>query len=153
MSTDKDSRLHILLTTDGSEVSLHAIEPVCRLARRVGARITMLRVVPQLGAISDTGFATPLGILHKTTEAEIEAARAEMLQTLPRFEKTPVEMDIEVAESAAAGIVHYAHDHDVDMVAMASHGRTGLSRLLLGSTAEAVLRSCRVPVLIFPQQN
>lgn len=153
MSSDKDGRLNLLLTTDGSEVSLRAIEPVCDLAQRMGARITLLRIVPQLSAISDTGFATPLGILHKTTEAEIAAARTEMVQTLPRFGHTPVELDIEIAESAAVGIVQYAHDHAVDMIVMASHGRTGLTRILLGSTAEAVLRSARVPVLIFPQRG
>lgn len=153
MSTENNGRLHILLTTDGSEVSLHAIEPACQLAQRMDARITLLRVVPELSAISDTGFATPLGILHKTTEAEIAAARTEMMQALPRFGKTSVDMDIEVAESAAAGIVHYAHDHAIDLIAMASHGRTGLSRILLGSTAEAVLRNTRVPVLIFPHKT
>lgn len=153
MADQKDPRLHILLTTDGSEVSYRAIEPVCTLAQRTGARITFLHVVPALSQISDTGFATPLGILHKTTEAETAAARTEMMQALPRFGETPVELDIEVAESASAGIVHYAHDHQVDMIAMASLGRTGLRRILLGSTAENVLRKSPVPVLIFPLHN
>jgi len=148
-----DDRLHILLTTDGSETSLRAIEPVCALAQRMRARITFLRVVPELSGISETGFAPPLDILHKTTEAETAAVQAEMLQALSRFGATPVELEVEVAASAAAGILHHAHDHQVDMIAMASHGRTGLSRLLLGSTAEAVLRGARVPVLIFPQQQ
>jgi nucleotide-binding universal stress UspA family protein len=150
MEAPADAKLHILLTTDGSEVSFRAIEPVCALARRMRARITLLRVVPELSSFSDTGFATPMGILHKTTEAEIAVARTEMIQALPRFADVEVDLDIEVGESAAGGIVQYAHDHHADLIAMASHGRSGLRRILLGSTAEEVLRRARIPVLIFP---
>jgi nucleotide-binding universal stress UspA family protein len=153
MDPSADRPIHILLTTDGSEASYRAIAPTCELARRMQGRITFLRIVPELTAIPDTGFATPMGILHRTAEAEVEAARAEMLAALPRFQGLPVDLELERAESAAAGIVHYAHDHRADLIAMASHGRTGLRRILLGSTAEAVLRQARVPVLIFPLQG
>src|SRR5690606_15267202 len=54
---DAAKTLHILLTTDGSEESLRAVEPAALLARRTGGRITLLRIVPELTAISDTGFA------------------------------------------------------------------------------------------------
>lgn len=143
-------RVHVLLTTDGSAESLRAIEPACDIARRLGARITLLRIVPELSAMADTGFAQPIGVLHHTNEAEIAAARTELVQALPRFGNVEVEMDIDLAPSAAGGIVHYATEHGADLIAMASLGRTGLRRLLMGSTAESVLRQSKVPVLIFP---
>jgi nucleotide-binding universal stress UspA family protein len=48
----------------------------------------------------------------------------------------------------ASGIVEYAEDHDIDLVVVGSHGRTGVSRLLLGSNAERVVRRSPVPVTV-----
>lgn len=153
MADAKNSRLHILLTTDGSDPSFQAIEPVCRLAQRADGHITMLQIVPELNAISDTGFATPHGILEKTKQAEIAAARAEMAAVLPRFGSTPVHIAIEASDAPADAIVRYANAHAVDLIAMASQGRTGLRRILLGSTAQAVLRASTIPVLIYPLEG
>jgi nucleotide-binding universal stress UspA family protein len=141
------------MTTDGSDVSLQAIEPLASLAAQMQARVTLLQIVPELSAISDTGFSTPHGILDKTREAEIAAARSEMATAVSRFGSTPVEIAVEAAEAPADGIVEYAHAHAVDIIAMASHGRSGLRRILLGSTAQAVLRRSHVPVLVFPMQE
>ncbi len=143
-------RAHILLTTDGSPESLRAVPMACDLARHLGARITLLQVVPELQATAEGGLATPLGVLHHTTEAEVATVRTRLVQAIPMFAGTDVELDIEMAETAAGGIVHYANRHGVDLIAMASHGRTGLRRLLLGSTATAVLRQSHIPVVIFP---
>src|SRR5690606_14151460 len=138
------------LTTDGSEESLRAVEPAALLARRTGGRITLLRIVPELTAISDTGFATPTGVLAKSSQAEIDAARAELMDALARFSDVQVDVAIEASATPAAAIVEYARKHGADLIAMASHGRTGLRRILLGSTAESVLRTSDIPVLIFP---
>ena len=54
------------------------------------------------------------------------------------------------APNVAEAIVGYAYSNDIDMVIMASHGRSGLGRWLLGSVAEKVIRTAEVPVLVVP---
>jgi nucleotide-binding universal stress UspA family protein len=150
MPATSNDRLHILLTTDGSERSLDAIEPVCNLARRMSARITLLRVTAELGGMSQTGFKTPLGVVGKLAEMELANAKLDLAGAVARFQGVPVEVQVAAADSAVDGILRYAQTHQVDLIAMATHGRGGLSRLLMGSTAEAVLRQSKIPVLVIP---
>jgi nucleotide-binding universal stress UspA family protein len=140
---------HILLTTDFSEESCAAFSTVVDLARRSGARITLLYVAPALDEVATgTPFVSPLPL--PTDAEQIDQARNDLDALRDRFAGVPVETAARVGEDVAEAICAEADERGVDLVAVATHGRSGLRRLVLGSVAEAVLRQARVPVLVVP---
>ena len=142
---------HILLTTDLSPEAERAFAPAQELARAQGARITLLHVVPELSAVPHGAPLAP-PIPSPETRQDIEEARE-----LLRQQREKLDADLEVCQEvmAADNLAHaidtYAEEHEVDLICLSTHGRTGFRRLVLGSVAEAVLRHAKVPVLCFPR--
>ena len=119
----------ILVPMDLSEPAVEALRLAASIAMRVGARVTVLHV--------DTsplyGDAHPEGV-HRTVAAEVTNS-------------VGVEVVFESGDPAAC-INRLALDGDHDLVVMGTHGKTGLERVVLGSVAETVVRTCAVPVLV-----
>lgn len=140
---------HILLATDGSAASDHAAQLAVDLARVHGARLTALFVVdpyPYLGV----GEANPAGFQAYMSAAMRLGADAHA-RVLALCEKEPrVAFQPRVAEDigAAAGIVQAARDAQADLIVVGSHGRTGITRLMLGSVASKVVAESPIPVLV-----
>jgi nucleotide-binding universal stress UspA family protein len=65
----------------------------------------------------------------------------------------PVQVEAFIGNDAGEAITRYAQEHEVDLIAMATHGRTGLREVLHGSVAAAVLRSGVAPVLLVPSKK
>lgn len=139
---------HVLLTTDLSEEALRPFEPVIDLATSLGAKITVLSVVPDLRVIPHGAPLAPAISIPdvKKEMAEVQTALDAQCAELEGFELGTAVIS---AESPAKGIVSWAKEHDVDLIALSTHGRTGFRRLALGSVAEEVLRLSPVPVLCF----
>ncbi|AUV84006.1 universal stress protein [Salinigranum rubrum] len=132
----------ILLPTDGSEASLAALDHALDLTGRFDAALDVLYVV-------DTG-ALPLDAHSRALfDAADQAARGTVADMVDRAERRGVErVTGEVREGSPSEVVlDYAADHDVDLVVMGTHARTGVERYLLGSVTERVLRASPVPVL------
>lgn len=132
----------ILVTLDGSRFSEEALAPALELARATGAKLSLLEVVTRY-----TGLVRLLHPAERTAEAAEQFLR-EVRHRIPP-ELGPVDVRVVENANAAAGIAGEARRGDVDLIAMATHGRGGLRRLLLGSVAESVVRSSRVPVLLY----
>ncbi len=141
---------HILLATDGSSASEHASQMAVGLARTQGARLTALFVVdpyPYLG-IGDTN---PMGFDAYMSAAHEHAAHAHArVSALCGKGGKPVDLQLRLVEdgTAVAGILKTASDEAADLIIVGSHGRTGLSRLVLGSIAGKVVAQSPVPVLV-----
>ena len=141
---------HILLATDGSAASEHAAMMAVGLARTQGAKLTALYVVdpyPYLG-IGDTN---PMGFNAYMSAARGHAAHAHArVAALCGKGGEPVDLQLRLVEdgTAVAGILKTASDEGADLVIVGSHGRTGLSRLMLGSIAGKVVAESPVPVLV-----
>jgi len=139
----------ILLPTDFSENAGHAIRYATSLARQFGASIICLHVIePVLPSVGYTGLTEPLPMSDLSEQLE-EAA----IQELPKVAGSNVFSDISVEEiishgDASTEIVRVAKERAVDLIVIASHGRTGLGRILFGSTAESVVRHASCPVLV-----
>lgn len=119
----------ILFPTDYSDISVNAGRTAAQFARQLGARLHVLHVVPP---VTDPGPANALPAAVAELGAGLDIVTA-----------------ITMGRPAQA-IVEYALGHDVDMVVMGTHGRTGVSRALLGSVAEAVVRRAPCLVLTVP---
>jgi nucleotide-binding universal stress UspA family protein len=131
----------ICCPVDFSEASRPALQAAARLAREQGAGLTLLHVressVPG-AAPSSPGLGDP-GEL-----ARLESWRADA----ERIAGSTV-ASVLLSPPAAAAIVAFARDVGSDLVVMASHGRTGVRRLVLGSVTESVVRSAPCPVLVY----
>lgn len=141
---------HILVSTDLSEESMSCIAPVAELARSLGARITLLHVSEMLEAIPHGApFAPPL---RGIDAPETEAIRERLEQRRIAFGSgIDIRVELVVGGNIAEEICDYADAKDVDLVAVATHGRTGFRHLVMGSVTEGVIRRSRVPVLVLPR--
>lgn len=141
---------HLLVPLDGSRVARSVLGPARELAGATGARVTLLRVVqPVMGP----GFGPPdfpQGVDAVATATAEEDAAARLERTADELREAGLEVAVEVTRSpdAARAILEAASELDADATAMATHGRGGIRRLLLGSVADKVLRASEHPVLL-----
>jgi nucleotide-binding universal stress UspA family protein len=142
---------HILLPTDGSTISRKAVKRGIDLARKSGARVTALHVVPEFKLMVDEGITMLNPALKKRFEDEGRARAQKMLDDIAKQARARgvrcstlcVASDLPYQQIIAA-----ARRKKCDLILMASHGRRGLSSLLLGSETAKVLLHTKVPVLV-----
>lgn len=142
---------HILLPTDGSSLSSKAVKRGIEFARKIGARVTALHVMPQFRSFADEGFVPLSPALKKRLEDEARSRATRMLEAIGRQARARkvrcatlnVANDLPYQE-----IIATARKKKCDLIMMASHGRRGLSSLLLGSETAKVLLHSKVPVLV-----
>jgi universal stress protein A len=139
----------ILLPTDFSECGNYALSYAASLARSFGASILCVHVIePMVPTVGYSGMTEPLPIADITDQLENSAER-ELPKIAEREECAGLEIEeLIVHGEAASEIVSVARERKVDLIVVSSHGRTGLGRILFGSTAEAVVRHAPCPVLV-----
>ena len=139
----------ILLPTDFSECGNYALAYATSLARTFGSSILCVHVIePMVPTVGYSGMTEPLPIADISDQLEDSAERE-----LPKLAECEECAGLEVEElivhgEAASEIVRVANERKVDLIVVSSHGRTGLGRILFGSTAEAVVRHAPCPVLV-----
>lgn len=142
---------HILLPTDGSPVSDKAVKRGIEFAKKIKARVTALHVVPEFKFMADEGI-TPLSpALKKRFQDEGMARAKAMLEAVAKQARARGVRCTTLCVSSDQPhqeIVATARRKKCDLVMMASHGRRGLSSLLLGSETAKVLTHSKVPVLV-----
>ena len=141
----------ILVATDGSALSKKAVKHAISLAASTGASLVALKVVPRYPVSFFDGSAT-LSV-ETVSEAEkkwVTDAEGQLDAVVKEAQSAGVKAKTAVVKSdlIAESIISAARKHKADLVVMASHGRKGLKRILLGSEALAVLTHSEVPVLI-----
>jgi nucleotide-binding universal stress UspA family protein len=122
--------------------SMAALEFASRIAQESGGRICLLHVVSWSAAAVPVDAAETLFETKQSATAKLHQIATEKLGEIVSHETT-----ITVASDAAAEVVRIASQWKADVVIMATHGRKGLSRMVLGSVAERVVRECPCPVL------
>ena len=146
----------VLLPTDFSDCASFALPYAAGIARATGASLLCLHVVETaVPAVGYTGMSEPLPIGDLSEQLEDSAERE-----LPKIAECEECAGLNVEElivhgDAATEIARVAKERGVDLIVVSSHGRTGLGRMLFGSTAEAVVRHATCPVLVVkpPQEE
>ena len=141
---------HILISTDGSEVAQKGVDHGLSLAKSLGAKVTVVMVTERFPI-----YAGPEWIPGPNDVANYDAAQKEVATKVLAAVKAAADRlgvdaeTVHVPESQPAeAIVATADKRHCNLIVMASHGRRGLRRLLLGSQTAEVLVSSPVPVLV-----
>jgi nucleotide-binding universal stress UspA family protein len=136
----------VVVPLDGSPFAEAALPPARGLAAALGAELHLLRAVPPAGALLPRQVLAPAGgeadAARREAGADLEATAAPLRAGGLRVVCHPVVAD------PAAGLAGAAKGLGADAIAMATHGRAGLTRLVLGSVATAALRRATVPLLL-----
>jgi nucleotide-binding universal stress UspA family protein len=143
-----DFTQHILVATDLSPASLLAVDAAATLAKTFGARVTLAHVF-------DPSPLTPTATSQLTTAEQLEVAQNYERHLQGELEQLRdarlAGVDAAVAllrgRSAADDLCRHAEQAGVDLIVIATHGRTGLARMLIGSVTERVVRHASCPVL------
>lgn len=143
---------HILLPTDGSPVANKAVKAGIALARQLGARVTgyyaMERVPPPVYAEGYIPDPQTLALWDKRTREYAEKQIAAMAK-LAKAARVRFQGVCAKADSPAEGIVRTARRKGCDSIFMASHGRSGIAKLVMGSVTDRVIRTSGVPVIVY----
>jgi nucleotide-binding universal stress UspA family protein len=135
----------VLVAFDFSDTSRSALTYGCNLARAFGARLHVLHVADVISTSAAQFYPEGPG------DPEDKAGQLALgqLRTLLDAEGVPdARPAVRVARDPAGDIVEYARDVHADLVVIGTHGRTGVSRLIMGSVAEHVVRTAPCPVLV-----
>jgi len=139
----------ILLPTDGSDLSMRAVDTGIGLAASLGAEVYAFHAVMPYPALS---YLIDITDMNQQVYMQDAIGRAEeyLREVHKRAEAAGVscESGYVMDNRPYTAIVAAATDHRCDLIVMASHGWQGMNRLLLGSETQKVLVSCNVPVLV-----
>ncbi|MCU0561535.1 MAG: universal stress protein [Desulfobacterales bacterium] len=140
---------HILLPTDGSDLSGKAIEEGIRLAQSIGAKVTALNVMPQQPTLFYHARISPEALAEAARQAKAAAnAHLEEVRQKAAAAGVACEAVFESNDSPYEAIIQLAEKRGCDLILMASHGRKGVGAMLIGSETQKVLTHSRIPVLV-----
>ena len=141
---------HVLLPTDGSSLSQAAIQKGVQFAKSMQAKITGISVMPE-----QKYYLYHTDITVQVKEETSKQYKRQADQNLSFIEKTAKDADVpceticEISDHPYEKIIGVAEKRGCDLIMMASHGRRGVSGLLIGSETQKVLTHSKIPVLVY----
>jgi len=138
---------HILIPTDGSELAEHGVAHGLALAKSLGAKVSVIFVLEPFSEMTGRRF---LEAVARYAELRKEQATSTLDRAANAAKEAGVSCEtIQVEnEQPHQAIIAAAEDKGCDLIVMSSHGRSGLSMLLIGSVTNKVLTQAKTPVLI-----
>lgn len=143
---------HILIPTDGSELSAKAVKAGVALAKTLGAKVTGLHVYPATFAIyyGELAWADDSLLTSMREGAQQEGKKyLDQVQAAAKAAGVSCEPILLEKDSPWQGIIETAERKGCDLIVMAAHGRRGISAIVLGSETNKVLTHSTIPVLVY----
>jgi nucleotide-binding universal stress UspA family protein len=142
---------HVLISTDGSTVSNKAAKAAIALASALGAKVTAYYAIEPMQPIyvEDHGFDQ--SVIEGIEDSALQAGqkRIDAIGKMAKAAGVPFASVVTKANTAYEGIVDTAKKRKCDVIFMASHGRRGLSKLIMGSVTQKVLMHSKIPVVVY----
>lgn len=141
---------HIMIATDGSELSGKAVRGGLRVARQMNAKVSGVHVTRPFHVV-----ATGTEALTDTRQEYEKHARGAAKRILRQFEGEAVKQGVKAdgvylsSDRPYEAIIQAAKEKGCDVIFMASHGRSGVKGFLLGSETQKVLAHSKIPVLVY----
>ncbi len=143
----------ILVPLDGSGRAEKILPHVVSLAQCYGAKVTFLQVI-ELTPMLIVDYGLPGGILPELVEQTKTEAEAYLISWKDKFTEKDIETSVRVEQGPIVeSIIKVAEEENADLIAMASHGRTGLSHVFYGSVASGVLHRADRPLLLIRSRD
>lgn len=142
-----DAFTHIMVPTDFGDCADHALDVAVTLAKRLDARLTLFHVCElpvSAYAMYAQGLYFPMESIEAAAAKALDSASARLKERYPRAEA------LMRSGTAVEQLMITIDEVGVDLIVMGTHGRRGVSRMLLGSIAEKTVRLSKVPVLTVP---
>jgi nucleotide-binding universal stress UspA family protein len=141
---------HVLIPTDGSELSAKAVHHGIAFAKSIGAKVTVLTATEPFHVFSaDPKMITDTALTYKRRAAEFAAETLDAVAKAAKAAGVPCETIHLEEEFPYAGIIKTANEKGCDLILMASHGRRGVSAIVLGSETVKVLTHSKIPILVY----
>lgn len=144
----------ILICLDGSKLAEQILPYATQQALCFHSKIILLQVIPEpFTVIPGTPIATPIPVTSDNLIKKSFKEQNEAIKYLEKIATSLRECGIEVEIVTFIGhtgeiVVNYAHQNNIDLIALATHGRSGLGRAIFGSVADYVLKSSNTPILL-----
>ena len=149
----------ILVPLDGSQLAEAILPHAKELGLRLSATIYLVRVVPLARQLAAVGLGGSGGIdglpsldikaIEEAVAIQMQDARTYLEVQAGKLQDEGLVVEWDVRQGAAAEeIVQYAQANNIDLIAISSHGRSGLGRLIFGSVCDRVMRDAGIPVLM-----
>ena len=141
---------HIVVALDGSELAEQSLGWATNIARKTGASLTLLRAVEPLVPFSSPYLPHAVMETHDVAEIGRKEAERYLSDVKERLRGEGVSVSVETLPDRhpAQGILEFSRENTVDLIAIATHGRTGVARVVLGSVADKVVRGSHTAVLL-----
>lgn len=139
---------HIMVPIDGTDISLCAIKHAAAIGKAFGSRVLVLYVVdpyPFTGIGTDLAYGQAQFVAESSEQAKAALQEARDLLEAEGLGVETLSLEGSIVQNTIAEVVQ---QREVTLIIMASHGRSGLEKFLLGSTTDRVLGSVQVPVMV-----
>ncbi len=142
---------HILIPTDGSPVSNKAVKAGIALASALGAKVTAYYAVEPMQPIYAEGYAFDQNVIEGIEDSARQAGqkRVDAIGRMAKAAGVPFASVVGKALTAYEGIIAAAKKRKCDVIFMASHGRRGLSGIIIGSVTQKGLSHSEIPVVVY----
>ena len=136
----------ILIPLDGSELAIKALDHAEKLAKTFDAEIILFQVVSFMPIYGSPELVTPLIVDEKQREAA-EKYLADLAEDMKK-RGLKVSTMVKTGQQVAVEIIDFAKEIQADLIVMCTHGRSGITRWVLGSVAHKVLTRAETPILL-----
>lgn len=143
---------HILVPTDGSDLSQATVARAVSFAKETGARLSFFYAEPPVPSVYAGVGALSSPQALRTAHERLDSAAHDILGAAAQLAQAagvPCEQVVRVGDKPYTLIIEAAQAQGCDLIFMASHGRRGLEALLLGSETQKVLTHAKIPVLVY----
>lgn len=140
----------IMVPTDGSGFDREAIRVALRIGERTGAKVRLVRVLATGSFFGVAAASEGLAVAAEVVRSERDTALSELYSLAAECRVTSTaEITVDLHAGPVADVLQgYARRNDVDLIVISTHGRSGFSRLSLGSVTDSLIRHTTIPVLV-----
>lgn len=140
----------IMVPTDGSGFDREAIRVALRIAERTDAKVRLVRVLPTGSFFGMAAASEGMPLAAEIVRSERDSALSELYALAAECRMaSSADVTVDLHGGPVADVLEqYARRHDVDLIVISTHGRSGLSRLSLGSVTDSLIRHTTIPVLV-----
>ncbi|MBT3363218.1 MAG: universal stress protein [Chloroflexi bacterium] len=143
----------ILVCLDGSKLAEQILPFAIEQAKKLKSSVTLLQVIASPSSVISGAGSVTGPALHDQIDAEEDEAKKYLSRIVKKLESENIKTDYATLRGTPGHtIVDYAHENQIDLIAIATHGHSGIRRAIVGSVVDHVIRESHLPTLVIKPQ-